>query len=176
MKNGKKVFFRKKKNGFSLVEMLTVVALITLLSTIVFTGLRGKEDDFTIQRSVHKLDLDIGRAKELTMRAEDFGAVPSRGGFGVHFEINDNYYILFADVNENRIFDEMELYENIELEQGVIITYLPQNNPLTIVFIPPDPTILINNNPIITSATITLGINHLTATVAVNNTGLIYVR
>ena len=173
MRNKEKIFFKKKKNGFTLIEILIVVAIIGMLSAIVFIGLRGKEDDFTIQRSAHKLDLDIGRAKELTMRAEDFGAVPSRGGFGVHFEINDNYYILFADVNENRIFDAMELYEKIELEQGVTITSLSQN-PLTIVFIPPDPTVRISGG--LTSATITLGINSLIEAVNVNNAGLIYVR
>jgi prepilin-type N-terminal cleavage/methylation domain-containing protein len=180
MRSKEKNFFKKKKNGFTLIEILIVVAIIGMLSAIVFINFQERQDKLTLQRSVHELSLNIARVRELALRAEVsegyLEGYPLRGSFGAHFKIGANYYVLFADANENRIFDTMELYENIELEEGVIITSLPQNYPLTIVFIPPDPVILINEDPLINNATITLGINELTASVFINNAGLIYIK
>lgn len=46
----------KKNTGFTLVEMLVVVAIIAILSGVVFTGIRGSQDKARDARRIANLD------------------------------------------------------------------------------------------------------------------------
>ena len=189
---------RRQKNGFSLIELIVVVTIIALISAIVLVNYRGGQERFALQRSTHILAQDMRHAQELAMRAENFHGTVSRGGFGVHLVSNTSSYILFADCDGDRVFDvttdfttecansgrtgfgvRSEELEIRQLERGVIITSISPASPSTIVFIPPDPAILINNG-VVTSTTITLGIMidgvNVTSSVIVNNAGLIAIE
>ena len=192
-------FFTKKNRGFSLIELLVVGAIIALISTIFLIGFGEGEEHFALQRSTHMLAQDIRRIQELAMRAEDFHGFASRGGFGIQIESATSSYILFADCDMGGDFDDtggalnceaattapdgsvQELLAIRELEEGVtIISVTP--NPLTIVFIPPDPGVRIRDNlgHLFATTTITLGINIdgvlITRSINVNDAGLIAIE
>ncbi len=112
------------------------------------------------------------------MSAREFGGtVPPQvppGGYGIY--LTDSYpsrYILFADLDGDKDFDQGETVEEINFEGGVRITSL-SGSPLRIVFSPPDPTVTINPtiNPS-APAVITLGGKK---TVRVNSAGLIAIE
>jgi prepilin-type N-terminal cleavage/methylation domain-containing protein len=167
--------WRNYLTGFTLIELLVAVFIIVLISSIVFIDYRAGDKQFALQRSTYMLAQDIRRVQEMAMRAEDFRGTASRGGWGIRLESATSSYILFADPNENRVFDfPGEKFERRELEREVTITSISPN-PSTIVFIPPDPGIRINTG-IATSTTITLGIGGYTARVIVNNAGLIAIE
>lgn len=188
---------KNSKAGFSLVELLMVVTIIILMSTIVLVSFRSGQDQFTLQRAAHLLAQDIRRAQELAMRAEDFHGTVSRGGFGVHLTTGASSYVLFADCDNGRDFDLTgsatscvtattasggsfpEQLESRTFEAGVTITSITPAASSTIVFIPPRPVTQIRSGgSVVTSTTITLGISGLAQTqrVFINNAGLITIE
>lgn len=114
-----------------------------------------------------------------------------KGGYGIHFEKDSSFYILFADCDGDNEYDESgaaltcfeaepanpyqyEKIEVINLEKGVeISTIIPSSsgNTLDIFFFPPDPIVTVN--PSADSASITLSVNGQSKTVFINTTGLI---
>jgi len=187
----------KNNSGFSLIELLVAVVIISLISTIVLINYRQGRERFTLQRSTHVLAQDIRIAQELAMRAEDFQGTVSRGGFGIHLTSATSSYVLFADCDRDLEFDISggaascavattanpfpEQLELRRLEGGVTIHSISPSSPSTIVFIPPDPGTRIRAGGVTTTAiTITLGVIDdgvlATSTVSVNNAGLIDIR
>jgi len=135
---------------------------------------RTGESQLALQRSANKLAQDIRRAQEMAMSAKEFEGVVPPGGYGINFQTNLTSYILFADLNNNKVFDSGEAIETLSLERGVKISNLSPASPLTISFTPPDPTV--NINPSNSLAIITLSNNGQTKIIKVNKAGLIYVE
>jgi len=162
------------QKAFTLIELLVVTGIIILLSALVLPNYRTGESQLALQRSANKLAQDIRRAQEMAMSAKEFEGVVPPGGYGINFQTNLTSYILFADLNNNKVFDSGEAIETLSLERGVKISNLSPTSPLTISFTPPDPTV--NINPSNSLAIITLSNNGQTKIIKVNKAGLIYVE
>jgi len=162
------------QKAFTLIELLVVTGIIILLSALVLPNYRTGESQLALQRSANKLAQDIRRAQGMAMSAKEFEGVVPPGGYGINFQTNLTSYILFADLNNNKIFDSGEAIETLSLERGVKISNLSPASPLTISFTPPDPTV--NINPSNSLAIITLSNNGQTKIIKVNKAGLIYVE
>jgi len=162
--------------GFTLTELLVVIAVISILSAIILPSYRTGERQFALQRSAYKVAQDIRMAQEMAMSAKEFPGAPAsfKGSYGINFQINSTSYTLFADLNENKIFDSGEAIENPTLEKRIRISNLSPSSPLNITFSPPDPTI--NINPSDSLATITLTNDIQTKNIKINKAGLIYVE
>jgi prepilin-type N-terminal cleavage/methylation domain-containing protein len=184
------------QKGFTLLEVIVVVVIIALLSVIFIANFRGGEQQFALQRSVHKLAQDLRRAQGLALAGQEFKGI-FQGGYGIHFvetpeSEKTGKYILFVDCNNNNTFDGeaatpcddctgasciedifSEEVEEIPLENEIKISKLKPTFPLDIVFYPPDPETTINNDPSISSASITLNFNGQTKKITVNTAGLI---
>jgi len=169
----------KSQRGFTLAELLVVIAIIGVISIIAFANYRAGEKQFSLQRSGYKLIQDTRRAQNMAMAARAIGGqVPT--GYGVYFTSGTpTQYILFADNDGDGLYDEIEdtAMETLSLEAGVTITNFSPGSPLTIVFYPPDPSVLISGNPSNNSASITLNYSGGVAkTVSVNKVGLIEIQ
>ena len=162
--------------AFTLVELLVTVGIIILLTALILPDYRAGERQFALQRSAHKLAQDLRRAQEMAMSAKEFPGAPAtfKGAHGVKFQNNSSDYILFADLDNDQVYDSGEVIETLPLEKKVKISNLSPASPLTISFTPPDPQV--NINPSDSSATITLTNNGQTKSIKVNKAGLIYVQ
>lgn len=143
----------KMKNGFTLVEFLTVIAIIGILTAITIPNYQSAKKKLALQRSAYKLAQDIRRAQEMAMSARKLpGGVP-KGGYGIYFELGSgapNYDYtakIYADTsspNERRNPGGGEDIENISLENEVYIYVFSESfNKVSINFKPPDPIIKI---------------------------------
>lgn len=128
------------KKGFTIIEILVVIGIITLLTAIILPHYRAGEHQFALQRSAHQLAQDLRRAKEMAMSAQEFqGAIPG-GGFGIYLEREDKDYLLYADINGNQRFDGGDgQVEIINLEQGIKISDISLGSFSSVNFKPPDP-------------------------------------
>jgi len=162
--------------SFTLVELLVAVGIIILLTALVLPDYRAGERQFALQRSASKLAQDLRRAQEMAMSAKEPPTAPDtfKGAYGINFQTNSSNYILFADLDNDQIYDSGEEIETLPLEKKVKISNLSPASPLTISFTPPDPTI--NINPSDSLASITLTNNGQTKIIKVNKVGLIYVQ
>ncbi|MBI2041810.1 MAG: prepilin-type N-terminal cleavage/methylation domain-containing protein [Candidatus Nealsonbacteria bacterium] len=165
--------------AFTLIELLAVTAIIAILSAIVLPNYKGGDKQLALQRSASKLTQDLRRAQEMAMSAREVsGAVPY--GFGIHFDnFYSDYYILFADLNNNHHQDAADQdLETINLESNVKISNLSPASAFSVVFAPPDPVTWINDASSGVDAQITLSINGLTdnKVIFVNNAGLVSIQ
>jgi prepilin-type N-terminal cleavage/methylation domain-containing protein len=170
-----------KQKSFTLIEFLVVIAMISILLAIVLANYRSANLSLSLYRSAQKLASDIRRAQEMAMATRKFGETIPKGGYGVYFNSeNPQEYIIFADLNDppNHSFDSNETFQRIKFENEKIrITNLTAS-PLNIVFVPPDPTIFINDT--LTLAEIRIGIVEGDSSkykiIRVNKAGLIEVQ
>ena len=181
------------QKGFTLLELITIVAIITALSLIVLTNYRQGERQFALQRSAHKLAQDIRAVQEMAMSGQKCQVcsppvVPA--GYGIFLQVSSvNQYKIYADISPspdgNQFFSgdpPDKIIETITLESGVIIQDINTSpKKVGINFSPPDPIINIRFPPggdgeETNIVVITLALkadNTKTKTITVNKAGLI---
>jgi len=139
---------RAKKSGFTLVELLVVIGVIlTVTGAVVINYRRGGRID--LQRTVVDISQQVREVEEMALASEKVnGSVPA-GGYGVYFNSNNpSSYIIFADGNENGTYQPFEKIREEKIESNVeIYNLFPKSGKsLSIVFIPPEPKVKINND------------------------------
>ena len=168
------------KKGFTLIELLIVIGIIALMTAIALPHYRAGERQFALQRSAHQLVQDLRRTKEMAMSAREIPGAPAtfRGAYGIRFIKNSSSYILFADLNNNQKYDAHDKrIETLNLEKGVKVSSLSPSSPLTVIFAPPDPTVVFQPDwAEIISITISTKDGVINATISVNSVGLIAIE
>ena len=191
-KSGEKLLYEdltySRHRGFTLVELLIVIGIISILTGMVLINFRPGQQQLTLQRAASKLAQDIRRTQEMAMSARECtdptpcpaGGVPS-GGYGIYFDQDvAGNYIIYADggATQNLRRDSVEDLETVFLEQGVsIISVTPTQitRQLSINFKPPDPKTSFKDGAgnIQTYAQIILQADSKTKTIMVNQVGQI---
>ena len=141
-----------------MVELMVVVAVITMVSLMILPNYREATDQFALERSANKLSQDIRQAAEMAMSLRelpDDRTVP-KGGYGIFFDIGSPLeYKLYADIDGNEYFNsgvDREI-EGIPLERKVYIKEIEIDGSITINagsvnFKPPSPRVKITQiNP-----------------------------
>lgn len=163
----------KKEKGMTLLEALIVVSIITIFTGMVITNYRQGDEIFALQRAATNLVQEIKKAKDYTMNGKLFGGQFPPGGYGLYFPSDGNQnFILFGDQNKNSTYDPGEGIEVLNLrEKGVIIENTIPARPLSIIFLPPDPSVIIS--PSASEAKIILSLKNKRIGILVNQAGLI---
>lgn len=165
-----------KNRGFTVLEMLVVISIIILLSSLLILYSRAGENQIILFRDQSRLIMVLNRAKSLSIQM--FNAPESPCAFGVHFSQAENAFLIFRDLavtcqNADHVYTETgELFERYQLSSKIKFGGLTLTD---IVFIPPDPKTLIDNDPNKIDATVTLETLNGSASlrVKVNNAGQI---
>ncbi|MBI2984293.1 MAG: prepilin-type N-terminal cleavage/methylation domain-containing protein [Candidatus Kerfeldbacteria bacterium] len=89
--------FFSKPAGLTLVELLISIAVIGILSSIVFVGFYQDRERSAVKRAAEQLQVDVQSAQN---RAQSGvltgGSLPA--GYGVHFDVaTPDRYLIFAD-------------------------------------------------------------------------------
>jgi len=130
------------RKAFTLIEILTVVTIIVILTSLTVVSFGPGRQTLALIRSAHKVAQDIRKVSEMALSAKEIqGAVPPK--YGLYFELNSTSYIIFADNNGNNDYESGEEIEEIPLESKIKILEL-STNPLVITFEPPDPLIYVS--------------------------------
>ena len=167
--------------GFTLVELLVVMAIILVLTLLAVPNYRLGEKLFLLEQSSVQLAQNLRRAESLGMSAKEFHGMIPRGGYGIYAVAGEEKYIIFADCDQNYQYTLTsvcngfsEKVEEIQLGSGVQIAGLLPVSPLTIVFTAPRPTVTFSGPG--TQATLILALSRDLSkirTVQVNQAGLI---
>jgi len=164
------------KKGFTLIEVLVVMIIIGILSSIFFLQRPKEEERLSLMRSAYKLSQDLREAQKMAMAAEKSSCGSS--SFGIHFKSSwNNYYILFADCNGNYQRDANDVdIKTLTLEKGVEISNLFPSSSFSILFEPPDPVVYISSESWGREAVITLSLDSFTKKVKINSAGRIEIE
>ncbi len=158
----------KEISGFTIIEMLVTVGVLTLLSGILIMYSKSGENASILLRQGAKIVTDVNRAKNLAITTATFtnseGNAVHPCGYGVYFDSvsNPNRYIIYADISSNcqnsnhtRPSDGLSDVESIDLSPSISID---KKNIESVFYLPPDPNIYFEPSEI-TEASITIKAN-----------------
>jgi prepilin-type N-terminal cleavage/methylation domain-containing protein len=147
-------FFKKKFKGFTLIEMLVTLGIVTMLSVMILAYSRQSESIANLVREGNRIVFEMQKAQSLSMLVlqEDSPNEKEVCGWGIYIDKSNipvEKFILFADFCEefpggelkgNNQYDEDqgEKTEEIHLLRGIEIF---ETNINSIVFVPPEPKI-----------------------------------
>jgi len=149
----------KKFTGFTLVEVLVIMFIISTLSTVLVVNWRKNEKRYQLQRSAQIIVQNFRKAQNMSLAGKNLcdqtspSCVPPSYGF--FFSKTDlTSYVIFSDKNGNNKYgggESVEAVETIYLELG--IEFLLSAD-LDVVFSVPDGFVMINAKPLTTEASL----------------------
>lgn len=87
----------RNSRGFSYAEIMTVVAIIMVLSTVTMANMRTTGSTSELFVMAQKVISDIRMAQNMALSATDFEGESPAGGWGVFFDKNLDYFVIYAD-------------------------------------------------------------------------------
>lgn len=147
-----------KNRGFTFIEILVVISIMTLLSSLLILYSRTGENQLILFREQARVISILNRAKSLSVQT--FNVPEPACAFGVNFSQMENSFLIFRDLatdcrdaNYTYTADSDELFEKYQLDSKIKFGELTLTD---VVFIPPDPKTLIDKDPNKIEATISL--------------------
>lgn len=134
--------------GFTLVELLVVIFMITILSTLVFFDYGSSSKVFELDRTSQKMAQDMRMMQQKALSG--IGGGVDTNGYGLYFSVSDNNYLIYENNNDDPRYDTGDsIIETINLSPDVGIENLKRDNislsNLSISFFPPGPITYIEN-------------------------------
>ncbi|HOX21541.1 MAG TPA: prepilin-type N-terminal cleavage/methylation domain-containing protein [Candidatus Paceibacterota bacterium] len=147
---GKKWLSAKTALGFTIIEMLVTMSVLTVLGGILILYSRAGESTTVLLRELAKISSDINRAKNLALTTTTFvdqeGNKINPCGYGVYFDLLQNQYTIFADLASDcatsshlRDPEGNADVETISLSKPL---ELKSTEPDQVFFLAPDPTVI----------------------------------
>ncbi len=136
-----------KKNGFTLIELIVVIGILTLLSTSLITYSRTGEKQIIFFKEQGLVTSAIFRAKNLAISTYGREESATSCGYGVYFSDSGQEVIIFSDLlgNASNCNNTDKKYSgaNENIEKLILDSRVRITNPLGgyILFIPPEPTV-----------------------------------
>ncbi|MCK5413640.1 MAG: prepilin-type N-terminal cleavage/methylation domain-containing protein [Candidatus Pacebacteria bacterium] len=169
-KNNCKTLYAKhyklnNKFGFSLIELMTVIAIVGIMTSIVVPYYTRNRDSKALSFGIEQIISDIRLVQNYAFSTlEADGSYPV-GGYGINFLIDSNEYIIFADQDGNMEYNSGDdIVNTIKLSRGVKVVSLKingtedSNGEIDLVFTPPYGKVFIDTQNQISSNFINLEI------------------
>lgn len=129
-----------KQNGFSLIEMLVSIFILTIITTLSITNYRAGEKKNLLNLESNVLLSNIRKMQNMVLNGSKFeGKEMPFGGYGIHFE--NNGYTIFSDDNSNKIYDAGEAVSAVVLQK---ISLAVSGNNKNLIFLPPNTQVCVN--------------------------------
>jgi len=173
-------FFCVKKNsaGFTLIEMLVVIFIISLLSILILANYQGGKKEYALLQANQKLISDLRKVQNMAINGTETEGYCSTAvtcyGYGIYLNSGSSY-IIFADRDGDHRYNAIEGFETVNLPSPIIIQSTTPS-PVSIFFKAPSPITYINGVSVAgVSAKVILRIQNsgLIKTIKVNTAGLI---
>src|SRR3989344_1958347 len=95
------------KRGFTIIEMLVVISIITILPVVVVANFPAIKSQFALSRTAHRFAQDVRRVQDMAISAvtytDSFGVTRTVSGYGIYINLvtpGNTQYIVYGDNNE----------------------------------------------------------------------------
>ncbi len=156
--------WRKEVRGFTLVELMVSVSIVTVIMLVVLFSYGMFSDNLALSSAGQELSIGIRKAQTygLAVKEVAVGGGQFNSAYGISFNPTDapNEYDIFVDKNENGIFDigngcggsNTECIEKFVFRNGIAVSNICNNSScppsgarsMQIVFLRPNPDATIN--------------------------------
>lgn len=139
------------KSGFALIELLVVVSIFMIVFVFSYQGLRDNRHLEEFRLATERLANDVKRVQTMVLSGvsdQDLGNI----SYGIFFDTAEpQEYLIFKDTNINQLYDDGTdtIMETTFLPPDISLSEVSTANQLTIIFLPPKPTMYINGGEII---------------------------
>lgn len=183
-----------KKTGFTIIEVLVVVAVISLVLSVVITNFPFAKLQLALSRVTYKFEQDVRRAQGMALSSLQYrdtnGILQEVSGFGVHVDLallGNKKYLIYADkAPGNKYYDASDyIIETVDFsldERGIIIKQIDNvpNNKTSFNFSSSNLGVFIdqlNQNQTVTSVIFAIETeSEKTKSVWINTSGLVEVK
>ncbi len=118
-----------KKGGFTVLEMVIVLGIVTMISSVVLANYPAFNERLGVRRAAEDIASLIRQAQAYGLGVKEFGAGSGIfPGYGIYFKryasvgVPANFYILYADSNNNLIYDAPgEKISELSLQGAAVI-------------------------------------------------------
>jgi len=138
---------KKRKNGFTFIELLVVTAVMAIITTLVLTEYRSGEKTNSLRLAVQQVVSDVRETQSSALSSGQFCDKndPAGCGLGISFSVIPplrQSYIIFVDKNADRwrASDGSENLKTVYLPNGIEIYYTTHPTQSNAIFVPPRPT------------------------------------
>ena len=141
--------------AFTLLEMIVSISMISFITVLFVANYRSANKRTDLIMTAQNLVADIHLAQNNTLGLVKYNDEVPAGGWGVAFNVSQNYYTLFADLDapDTPGFLEMDTATEALPQYGARVTRLPEgisvsalttvgttsNAAVNVAFLPPDP-------------------------------------
>jgi len=166
--------------GFTLIELLLVMAIVSILSSAIFFNRDKATNTQALNQAAQKLAFDIRKAQTLSLGSVNLDSNAGICGYGIKIKDLNTYGIFLyhgnCDNKNNFVAgntaDSKLTYLSKDKNKITI-----SSNSSDIIFFPLKPIVMINNDPSLLSATITLTNDQgQSKTITVTNTGQVNIK
>ncbi len=163
---------RKSESGFTLMELLVVIFIIGIITTVVIVSFRSGDKRKTLKMGVEEVTTLIKDAQNRSLlgQTNKEGNFPA-GGYGVYLGLNQGYAVLFQDEDSDQKYTGPKTYpfeggekaaseyvSHVKIREGLAIDKIFKDGKVlrevAIVFVPPKPTMYFDSNNDITAGEI----------------------
>lgn len=102
----KNKFFSSK--GFTLAELMIVISIVSVISTVVMFGYRQFSDRLALTSAAQEIAISIREAQSygVSVRQSSVSSQDFDKGYGIYFSVDDpSYYYLFVDLNDDQKYE-----------------------------------------------------------------------
>ncbi|MBI5148010.1 MAG: type II secretion system protein [Parcubacteria group bacterium] len=136
----------RSEAGFTLVELITIISVLGLLTSMLIVYGRSSGKQIVLFREQAKIIGVLAQAKSLAIQAK-IAAEGTPCAYGVSFLASENKYILFKDLNADCSFSDKRYSGAGETVSEYSLDPLVQFQNLVVTdvaFVPPNPDVVIS--------------------------------
>jgi prepilin-type N-terminal cleavage/methylation domain-containing protein len=114
---------RQRSAGFTLLEMLVVIAIFGILSAVVIFNYSAFTNGTLLTNTAYEMALHIRNAQVFGIAARN-SETGFKNSYGIHVDIvnSPESYTFFADTRENNRFDSVDqIIETFNFERGIVV-------------------------------------------------------
>lgn len=151
---------QKKTRGFTLIELLVVTSIFLLVFVFTIRGLRDNRRLEEFRLSTEQVASEIRKAQTMAIAGVS-SAILENAAYGLYFnEEQSGQYLIFVDANATNTYEAEEdtVLSTLTFPNNISLSNVGPEplTSLSIVFVPPQPTIYINGQAVIAEAAIYL--------------------
>jgi len=127
----------KNRRGFTLIEMLAIIAIISIISGSLIVNWRKNEKKYEVQYTAQGIVQNLRRAQDMALSGKKYPGEDVPPAYGIYFELSTkNSYLIFGDKTGNNTYQKGSdtLVETISLDSNIEIYSLSASKDLNIVF------------------------------------------